>query len=119
MLGSPIGSSAVLAGVSVVLLLDNCEHVLEPIAGLVETLLGRCPNLTVVATSRERLRVASERLCTVPTLTTSADDAPAVELFVDRARAVAPGFDPTSDELSVVAEPALGVLGNSHLPQGG
>ncbi len=96
--------AAVLAGAEVVLLLDNCEHVLEPVAGLVETLLARCPNVAVVATSRERLRVRGERLCTVPTLTATADDAPAVALFVDRARAVAPGFDPAPRELSVVAE---------------
>ena len=86
--------AAVLADDEVVLLLDNCEHVLEPIAGLVEALLARCPNVSVLATSRERLRVGGERLCTVPTLAATADDAPAVELFVDRARAVAPGFDP-------------------------
>ena len=96
--------AAVLADDEVVLLLDNCEHVLDPIAGLVEALLARCPNVAVVATSRERLRVGGERLCTVPTLRSTGDDAPAVELFVDRARAVAPGFDPEAAELSVVAE---------------
>ena len=96
--------AAVLADDEVVLLLDNCEHVLEPIAGLVEALLARCPNVSVLATSRERLRVGGEQLCTVPTLAATADDAPAVELFVDRARAVAPGFDPEAAELSIVAE---------------
>ena len=63
--------AAVLADDEVVLLLDNCEHVLEPIAGLVEALLARCPNVSVLATSRERLRVGGERLCTVPTLAAS------------------------------------------------
>jgi predicted ATPase len=71
--------------------------------------LVRCPNVTVVTTSRERLRVPAERLCTVPTLPSPGDsgdsgDAPAVELFVERARAVAPGFDPDPGELSVIGE---------------
>ena len=50
------------------MLLDNCEHVLDPVAALVERLLATCPNVTVVATSRERLRVPAEQLCVVPTL---------------------------------------------------
>jgi predicted ATPase/DNA-binding SARP family transcriptional activator len=95
---------AVLADVEMVLLLDNCEHVLDPIASLVEHLLATCPRVTVVATSRERLRVPAEQLCAVPTLPTSADDAPAVRLFIERARAVAPSFDPDDEELAVVGE---------------
>jgi predicted ATPase/DNA-binding SARP family transcriptional activator len=95
---------AVLADIEMVLLLDNCEHVLEPIANLVEHLLAMCPRVTVVATSRERLRVPAEQLCTVPTLPTSADGGPAVRLFVERARAVAPSFDPDEGELAVVGE---------------
>ena len=97
--------ATVLADTSAVLLLDNCEHLLEPIAGLVEAVLAGCPNVVVLATSRERLRVGGERLCAVPTLAVTADaDAPAVELFVERARAVAPGFDPAADELALVTE---------------
>jgi predicted ATPase/DNA-binding SARP family transcriptional activator len=96
--------AAVLADTEIMLLLDNCEHVLDPIAELVERLLAACRNVTVVTTSRERLRVAAEQLCTVPTLPSSADDAPAVQLFVDRARSVAPGFQPDSEELAVVME---------------
>ena len=95
---------AVLADIEMVLLLDNCEHVLEPIANMVEHLLARCPRVTVVATSRERLRVPAEQLCAVPTLPTSADDGPAVRLFVERARAVAPSFDPDPEEQAVIAE---------------
>ena len=61
--------------------------------------------MRLVATSRERLRVAGEQLCTVPTLATSADgDAPAVQLFVERARAVAPGLRPDAGELAAIAE---------------
>ncbi len=99
--------AAVLADNEIVLLLDNCEHVLEPVAHLVERLLAACPAASVVATSRERLRLPGERLCTVPPLATqpSLDDGtPAVQLFVERARAVAPDFDPDEAQLAVVAE---------------
>ena len=96
--------TAVVADTELVLLLDNCEHVLDAIAELVAALLARCPRTTVVTTSRERLRVHGEQLCAVPTLAASADDAPAVQLFVERARGVAPGFDPDPVELATVTE---------------
>ena len=59
--GSTIASPAVLGDLEVVLLLDNCEHVLEPMAALVEAVVAGCPNVTMVTTSRERLRVNGER----------------------------------------------------------
>jgi predicted ATPase len=96
--------AAALADTEIVVLLDNCEHVLDPIAALVELLLARCRNATVVTTSRERLRVPAERLCPVPALSSADDDAPAVRLFVERARAVAPAFEPDRGEVSVVGE---------------
>jgi predicted ATPase/DNA-binding SARP family transcriptional activator len=96
--------ATVLADVEVVLLLDNCEHVLEPVAHLVDRLLAGCPDVTVVATSRERLRVAGEQLCAVPPLAFGATDDPAVELFVERARAVSPGFEPTAREQERIGE---------------
>jgi predicted ATPase/DNA-binding SARP family transcriptional activator len=102
--GLPDRVAAALADTEIVLLLDNCEHVLDPIAGLAERLLAACPGVMVVATSRERLRVPGEQLCSVPPLSTAAADAPAVRLFVERARAVAPGFAPDDDELAVSAE---------------
>ncbi len=86
------------------LLLDNCEHVLDPIADLVDRLLVACPNVSVIATSRERLRVSGEQLYVVPTLPTSDDDGPAVDLFVERARAVTPQFDPDPAERASIAE---------------
>lgn len=87
-----------------IVLLDNCEHVLEPIAALVDGLLAGCPNVTVVATSRERLRVAGEQLCAVPTLPAGDEGGPAVELFLQRAAAVAPGFAPDSRQLADIVE---------------
>jgi predicted ATPase/DNA-binding SARP family transcriptional activator len=82
------------------LVLDNCEHLLDATSDLADTLLRGCPRLTILATSRQALGVSAEAAWLVPLLTVPADDAPldqlaacdAVRLFVERARAVAPGF---------------------------
>ena len=79
------------------LLLDNCEHVVEAAAGLAEELLARCPGLTVLATSREPLGVPGEVVRPVEPLPPD----PAHRLFAERARAVRPGFDPADDPSSV------------------
>ncbi|MFS8481120.1 MAG: BTAD domain-containing putative transcriptional regulator [Acidimicrobiia bacterium] len=94
----------VLGEAPLVLLADNCEHVLDAVAGLLEHLLARCPRLTVVATSRERLRVPGEHVYPVPALPVDGGDAPAVRLFVERARAAVPGFAPDRGELVTIAE---------------
>jgi predicted ATPase/DNA-binding SARP family transcriptional activator len=103
--GVPIADrvAAVLTDVEILLLLDNCEHVLDPVADLVERLLATCPDVHVAATSRERLRVPGEHVCTVPTLPASTDG-PAVRLFVERARAVSPGFEPDPGALIAISE---------------
>ncbi len=79
------------------LLLDNCEHVLVEAAGLTQTLLRSCARLRVLATSREPLGVSGELTWPVPplTLNESADalDSDAMQLFVERARAVRPDFE--------------------------
>ncbi|MFD6418478.1 BTAD domain-containing putative transcriptional regulator [Streptomyces sp. NPDC060194] len=75
------------------LLLDNCEHVVESAARLAEQLLARCPQLTVLATSREPLGVPGEWVRPVGPL--PAD--PALRLFAERAAAARPGFDPAED----------------------
>ena len=77
-----------LAGRSLVVVLDNCEHVIGQAAALAETLAGTVPGLRLIATSREPLGVPGEVLVPVGPLALPA----AVELFVDRARAVRPGF---------------------------
>lgn len=101
--GVPTGERIVevLHDDDVVLLVDNCEHVLAPAAELVERILTRCANARVVMTSRERLRVPGEHVRIVPTLL--ADEAAAVDLFVERARAVRPDFGATDDERAQVA----------------
>ena len=96
--------AAVLADTDVLLLLDSCEHVLEPIAELVDRLLVNCPKVSIIATGRERLRVSGEQVYVVPTLPTSDDDGPAVQLFVDRARSVIHDFDPDAAERATIAE---------------
>ena len=93
----------VLLGSDVVLLLDNCEHVLDPVAELVERVLAASSDVMVIATSHERLRVQGEQLRVVPPLAVAAGAA-AVELFVERARAVAPEFTPEPAELELIVE---------------
>jgi predicted ATPase/DNA-binding SARP family transcriptional activator len=95
--------AAVLGDTEAVILLDNCEHVLDPIAELAEHVLASCPDVSVVATSRERLRVAGEQLCPVRPLSTSDDD-PASLLFVERARAVRPDFAPGPQHCAAIRD---------------
>ena len=84
------------------LLLDNCEHLVEPVAALVSRILSEAPLVSVVATSREPLAVAGEQVWSVEPLSTAAPETeiscerataiPAVALFVARARAADPTF---------------------------
>src|ERR1700756_1995029 len=82
-------------------LLDNCEHLLDASAALITALLSACPRLTLLATSREPIGVAGEVTWQVPSL--SLDDE-AIELFVDRARRVRSGFTVTDDDNDAVKE---------------
>jgi predicted ATPase/class 3 adenylate cyclase/DNA-binding CsgD family transcriptional regulator len=83
------------------LVLDNCEHLLDASASLVVALLGGVPSLTVLATSREPLGVTGEAMWQVPSLSL-ADEA--VELFADRARLAKSDFSITDDNAGAVAE---------------
>ena len=92
------------------LLMDNCEHVVDAAAGLIDEILGRCPQVTVIATSREALAVPDEVQATVGPLATAPQDAPAgrvldypaAQLFVERARAVRPGLVFGGEELLAI-----------------
>ncbi|WP_228023162.1 ATP-binding protein, partial [Streptomyces acidicola] len=75
------------------IVLDNCEHVVDAAARLVERLLERCPGLTVLATSREPLGVPGELLRPVEPLAQPY----ALRLLADRGAAARPGFDPADD----------------------
>jgi predicted ATPase/DNA-binding CsgD family transcriptional regulator len=94
------------------LILDNCEHLIEACAGLVERLMQTCPRLHVVATSREPLAIGGEQLLEVSPLAVPAEgerDArrlrtnEAARLFAERARAVRPDFALTEEVGEAVA----------------
>jgi predicted ATPase len=82
-------------------LLDNCEHLLDATAELVVALLGAAPGLTLLATSREPIGVTGEATWRVPSLSV-ADEA--IELFTDRARLAKTGFTVTDNNAAAVAE---------------
>jgi non-specific serine/threonine protein kinase len=94
------------------LVLDNCEHLIEACADLVDALLEGCPGLKVLATSRESLRLHGETSWLVPPLPVPEEGAQgsedlarneAVRLFAERARAVSPGFAFADENAPAVA----------------
>lgn len=102
-----------LGGRELLLVLDNCEHLLGPVAGVAEVLLQGCPSLRILATSREALGVAGEVAWLLPVLSLPGEEAAspeelagseAVELFVTRAREVQPSFTLGPDNAAAVAE---------------
>ncbi len=125
----PVAATLVdaLGGRELLLILDTCEHVVEAIADLVRDLIAGCPLIRLVATSREPLRVRGETVWRVPPLSLpgpgrpgqvllappalAADDAMAVaaehesvQLFVDRAAAVRPGFALTRGNYAAIVQ---------------
>jgi predicted ATPase/DNA-binding CsgD family transcriptional regulator len=84
----------------ILLVLDNCEHLLDGVAALVATLIERCPSLRVLATSRMALGLQGEQIWRVPPL----ELGPAVELFGDRAGLSARGADLEPSSTRVVEE---------------
>lgn len=100
------------------LLLDNCERLIDTCARVATALLQTCPRLTILTTSRQALRVSGEVQWRVPSLSTpnpttlassvgepagALSAYPAIQLFVERARAVQPSFALTSQNLPAVA----------------
>ena len=85
----------------VLIVLDNCEHLLDAAAQLATALLSGCPAMTVLATSREPIGVPGEVTWRVPPLSL-ADEA--MELFTDRARRVLPDFTITADTAGSVTD---------------
>ena len=94
----------VLGDQRVLVVVDNCEHVVEDAAALLDTLLRRTGHTCVLATSRERLAVDGEHLWPVAPLATQGEEAPALRLFADRARAADPGLPADLDAHPAVAE---------------
>ena len=98
--GKSIEDSVVnaLASRRMLLLLDNCEHLIDAAATLVNEIVNHCPEVTVLVTSRESLMIDGERIWVVPSLSFREGAAsPAVTLFAERATAVAPDFDLAAD----------------------
>src|SRR4030095_16998432 len=95
------------------IVLDNCEHLIEEVASTTSSLLSACPRLKMLATSRESLRISGESLYLVPAFdipiesdTINLENAsafPALMLFVERARAVQPEFKLTAGNIQTIA----------------
>ena len=98
--------SSRLRDAGALVVLDACEHVLEEAARIVSTLLAECPQVRILATSREALHVAGEVRVPVAPLGSAA-----VELFLERARTARPGFDPDAEAVAQAAEVARRVDG--------
>jgi non-specific serine/threonine protein kinase len=110
-----------LSGRPVLLVIDNCEHLILACAHITETLLQKCPDLKILATSREMLGITGEIAWMVPPLSLpdpqpwmnpvsvqaavrSYEASESVQLFVTRAAAIAPDFQLTAENGSWVAE---------------
>ncbi len=100
---------ALLADHPGLLVIDNCEHLLDGFRDTVDVILSSCPGISMLATSREPLGLAAEhvsRLAPLPLPHPDQDPslAPSVALFLDRARRVRPGPPPTPEALRTVAD---------------
>ena len=101
-----------LRGRDLLLVLDNCEHLIDACAAQADALLRACPRLRILATSREPLRIAGEAIrpigpFAVPhsaSALATLQDYEAVRFFVDRARQVVPGFNLDGENRSAVVE---------------
>jgi predicted ATPase/class 3 adenylate cyclase len=114
--GRPMSETltAFLRDKRLLLILDNCEQIVSACAVLADNLLKSCPDLHILATSREGLGIAGETTWRVPSLPTPSNldlncfekiaQSPAVRLFVDRAASVVPDFQLTSKNAPAIAK---------------
>jgi predicted ATPase/class 3 adenylate cyclase len=98
-----------LASRRCLVIFDNCEHLLDACARTADLILSRCPDVRLLATSREPLGVDGEHSFIVPSLALPGGaedpaDSEAVRLFVERATAVRPDFEPSRETLSVIVD---------------
>lgn len=97
---------------TILLVLDNCEHLIDSCARLAEALLSTCPDLRILASSREALGIPGETAYRVPSLSLPEASAPietlveceAVRLFIERASAALPDFEVASHNAPAIAE---------------
>jgi predicted ATPase/DNA-binding winged helix-turn-helix (wHTH) protein len=112
--GDEISSESVARAIGarkLLLVLDNCEHVIDAAAKLAETIVRRCPRTTILATSREILKIEGEYVYRVPPLDVpSSHDEPgnildhsAVQLFIATTRALCSDFSPNGENLPAIA----------------
>ncbi|MEH2482832.1 DNA-binding winged helix-turn-helix (wHTH) protein [Nitrobacteraceae bacterium AZCC 2146] len=113
--GNEISAESVARSIGaqrLLLVLDNCEHVIDAAAGLAETVVRRCPQTTILATSREILKIEGEYVYRVPPLDVPPQDEEpgdipghsAVQLFIATTRALQSDFLPNGENLPVIAE---------------
>ncbi len=115
--GDPAGNiSGALKSSHVLLVFDNCEHIVEPVAHVISTILRDCPHVRVLASSRQSLGIEGEETFRMPSLgTPPEEDGPhllamdalrsaAIALFVDRAVAVDKRFTLTDENAPVIAD---------------
>ena len=103
-----------LGDVEMLLVVDNCEHVIDTCSAVIDELLAGCPRIRILATSREALRISGEVTFTVdplPIPSAESSESPAalvenasVELFLERARAVRPGLKLTARNSGAITE---------------
>ena len=104
-----------LAERRLLLVLDNCEHLMDSVVEVADDVMRRCPDVKVLATSREALGIGGESLMAVPSLSLPSPErgprdleallnCDAVRLFLSRAHAVAPGFELTATNAEAIAQ---------------
>jgi predicted ATPase/DNA-binding winged helix-turn-helix (wHTH) protein len=109
---SAVAIARAIGNRQVLLVIDNCEHLVDAVARLAESIVRRCPGTTVLATSREALRIEGEHVYNVPPLSVPPEtgrsrnatlEHTAVQLFIRRARALGSNFEQDEENLGAVA----------------
>ena len=93
------------------LVIDNCEHVIDAAAALIRTILTGCPRISILATSREVLAIDGEHVWPVSPLSCDGPESLAVQLFLERAEGIAPdaGFDSERDVVADICRELDGI----------
>ena len=107
-LGGPVDAMdqivAHLASRDALLILDNCEHIVDECAEFAEALLRVSSSTALLATTRQRLGIAGENVVAVPSLDHDGPETPAVELFIERAKVANPAFTPVGEDRYTIGE---------------
>ncbi len=109
--GRGVRAAEKIAGWSSLVVLDNCEHVIDGAAETADEILARCPEVALLATSREALAVEGEQVVRLGGL--EGDSGDSARLFVDSAQRADPRYEPTAGELAAIENVCAGL---DHLP---